>query len=117
MQVHGDSDPLSKPAFWMPFGGGGGEEEDDEDGGVLGVLDGDVLGEEELDEDGGVVGEDELDEVGGVVADEEDEGGGPVGLWDAVPLSADTALLNRVAPGSRSFSENIIAPARPLHCR
>ena len=34
----------------------------------------------------------------------------------ALPLTSVTTSLNSVVPGSRSSSENIMAPPRPLQC-
>jgi hypothetical protein len=55
VQVHGDSDPVSKPPFTIAPLPGGAEEELEDDGGVL--------GEDELEEDDGC-DDDELEPVG-----------------------------------------------------
>ena len=107
VHVHGLRLPVSKPPLTTALPGGGP---------VVGELVrvGDAVGE--LVRVGELVG----DAVGEPVRD--DVGVGepvPVGdvQLDALPFTSLTTALNSVVPGSRSYSENIIAPPRPLQCR
>jgi len=114
VHVHGLRLPLSKPplATALPGGGPVGEPV-----GEL-VRVGEPVGE--LVRVGEPVGDPVGDPVGEPVRDEVGLGEPvPVGVVQlvALPFTALTTALNSVVPGSRSYSENIIAPPRPLQCR
>jgi hypothetical protein len=101
VQVHGESEPVSKPGLLTllppvpPL--------DEALADALGEVDGEEVGEVEGEVDG------EADVVFEAVALALAEPLGVVQL-DAEPLTSLTASLNSVAAGSRSYSENIMKP-------
>jgi hypothetical protein len=104
LHVHGASEPVSKPPLTSPLPPP-----------PVGEVEGEADGEAEGDREGEADGEAERDGEGEADA-ERDGDGPPVGVVhdDALPLTAFTTELNSVADGSRSYRENIIAPAYPL---